>query len=163
MRWVPFVLVACALAGAGCSDDNDAIASLTTTTAEPATATSGSAGPTTFCAGFASISFSLDEITRTMMATMNGEEPAEFIVVLEEAVETMAATAELAPDAGLAEQAMLVAATYAGFEELLLETAYDIVDLPVDDPRAASLADPALAEAIGSMNDHCSDSSEPST
>ena len=154
MRQLSIVLVALALAGAACSDDEpeatvDATTTTTTTTlAEPA-------GPETFCAGFDMISSSLDEITRTMVATMNGEEPGEFILVLDDAVEVMEATAALAPDATLAGHAELVASTYAGFEALLFETEFDVAGLPVDDPRAAALTDPALSEAVGAMNDHC--------
>ena len=158
MRRLPIVLVVLALAGAACSDDDgDDTSAEATTTTSPTTTLPEPDEPSSFCDGFAAISFSLDEITRTMVATMNGEEPGEFILVLDDAVETMAATAELAPTEALGEQARLVATTYAGFEELLLETEFDVAGLPADDARAAALADPALAEAIGAMNDHCAD------
>lgn len=155
MRPLSIVLAVLALVGAACSDEEPEDAVESTTTTSTTTTLAVPTGPETFCEGFTTISLSLDEITRTMVATMNGEEPGEFIVVLDDAVDVMAATAPLAPDAALAGHAELVASAYAGFEELLFETDFDVAGIPVDDPRAAALTDPALAEAIGAMNEHC--------
>jgi len=143
---------------AACGDDADPerdVADTTTTNSTSTTTTTEPAGqPTTFCEGVEQINLRLDDITRTMLATMAGEPPAEFIVVLGDTVDVLDQTAALAPDEATAAIGLLTDA-YAGFEALLFEIDFVVSDLPVDDPRAAALNDAAFAEAIVTITEVC--------
>ncbi|MEM9203803.1 MAG: hypothetical protein AAGC53_19345 [Actinomycetota bacterium] len=166
MRGLPIMLVILALLSASCSGDSsdgsptEPASSGSESSAETTSTTTTPAGPADFCSGVAAVSASLDQISSTMIATMNGEEPGGFILVLDEATTTMERTAELAPDPALADAASLIATTYLGFEELLFEIDFAIETIPVEDPRAQAVADPALAEAVATVSAHCAERSE---
>ena len=143
---------------AACGDDADPerdVADTTTTSSTNSTTTTKPAGPpATFCEGVEQVNMLLDDIARTMLATMAGEPPAEFIVVLGSTVDLLNQTAALAPDEAT-DAIGLVTDAYAGFEALLFEIEFVVSDLPVDDPRAAALSDAAFAEAIVTITEVC--------
>ncbi|HBU04843.1 MAG TPA: hypothetical protein DEA70_10215, partial [Acidimicrobiaceae bacterium] len=127
----------------------------TTTTGSTSTTTTEPAGPpATFCEGIEQVNLLLDDIARTMLATMAGEPSAEFIVVLGGTVDLLDQTAALAPDEAT-DAIGLLADAYAGFEELLFEIDFVVSDLPVDDPRAAALSDTAFTEAVVNITEVC--------
>ena len=78
----------------------------------------------------------LDNIARTMLATMAGEPPAEFIVVLGDTVDVLNQTAARARRGH--DAIGLLTDAYAGFEALLFEIDFVVSDLPVDDPRRSA-------------------------
>jgi hypothetical protein len=143
---------------AACGDDADPerdVAETTTSSSTSTTTTAEPAGPpATFCEGVEQVNLRLDDITRTMLATMAGEPPAEFIVVLGDTVDVLDQTAALAPDEATDAIGLLTDA-YAGFEALLFEIDFVVSDLPIDDPRAAALNDAAFAEAIVTITEVC--------
>ena len=148
------LIVSVAAVAVACGDDADPAQGVADTTTTSSTTTAVPAGPpATFCEGVEQLNLLLDDIARTMLATMAGEPPAEFIVVLGSAVDLLDQTAALAPDE--ASDAPLVADAYAGFEELLFEIDFVVSDLPVDDPRAAALSDAAFTEAIVTITEVC--------
>ena len=149
------LIVSVAVVAVACGDDADparGVADTTTTSSTPTPEPAGS--PATFCDGVEQANLLLDNIARTMLATMAGEPPAEFIVVLGSTVDLLDQTAALAPDEAT-DAIGLVADAYAGFEALLFEIDFVVSDLPVDDPRAAALNDAAFAEAIVTMTEVC--------
>lgn len=153
------LLVSIAGITAACGDDTDperaAADTTTTTSSTSSTTTTEPAGPpATFCEGVEQVNMLLDNIARTMLATMAGEPPAEFIVVLGDTVDVLDQTAALAPDEATDAIGLLTDA-YAGFEALLFEIDFVVSDLPVDDPRAAALNDAAFAEAIVTITEVC--------
>jgi hypothetical protein len=152
------LIVSVAAVAVACGDDADPaqdVADTTTTSSTSSTTTTEPAGPpATFCEGVEQANLLLDNIARTMLATMAGEPPAEFIVVLGSAVDLLDQTAALAPDKAT-DAIGLVADAYAGFEALLFEIDFVVSDLPVDDPRAAALNDAAFAEAIVTITEVC--------
>ena len=152
------LIVSVAAVAVACGDDADPaqdVADTTTTSSISSTTTTEPAGPpATFCEGVEQANLLLDNIARTMLATMAGEPPAEFIVVLGSTVDLLDQTAALAPD-DATDAIGLVADAYAGFEALLFEIDFVVSDLPVDDPRAAALNDAAFAEAIVTMTEAC--------
>ena len=152
------LIVSVAAAAVACGDDADPerdVADTTTTSSTSSTTTTEPAGPpTTFCEGVEQVNLLLDDIARTMLATMAGEPPAEFIVVLGSTVDLLDQTAALAPDEAT-DAIGLLADTYAGFEALLFEIDFVVNDLPVDDPRAAALSDAAFTEAIVTITEVC--------
>ena len=148
-------VAAVAVACGGDADPAQDVADNTTTSSTSSTTTTEPAEPpATFCAGFEQANLLLDNIARTMLATLAGEPPAEFIVVLGSTVDLLNQTAALAPDEAT-DAIGLVADAYAGFEALLFEIDFVVSDLPVDDPRAAALNDAAFAEAIVTMTEVC--------
>ena len=152
------LIVSVAAATVACGDDADPerdVADTTTTSSTSSTTTTEPAGPpTTFCEGVEQVNLLLDDIARTMLATMAGEPPAEFIVVLGSTVDLLDQTAALASD-DATDAIGLLADAYAGFEELLFEIDFVISDLPVDDARAAALSDAAFTEAIVTITEVC--------
>ena len=152
------LIVSVAVVAVACGDGADPardVADTTTTTSTSSTTTTEPAGPPeTFCEGVEQLNLLLDDIARTMLATMAGEPPAEFIVVLGSAVDLLDQTAALAPDEA-SDAIGLLADAYAGFEALLFEIDFVVSDLPVDDPRAAALSDAAFTEAIVTITEVC--------
>ena len=152
------LIVSVAVVAVACGDDADPaqdVADTTSTSSTTSTTTTEPAGPpATFCEGVEQLNLLLDDIARTMLATMAGEPPAEFIVVLESTVDLLDQTAALASD-GATDAIELLADAYAGFEELLFEIDFVVSDLPVDDPRAAALSDAAFTEAIVTITEVC--------
>ena len=152
------LIVSVAVVAVACGDDADPardVADTTSTTSTTSTTTTEPAGPpATFCEGVEQLNLLLDDIARTMLATMAGETPAEFIVVLGSTVDLLDQTAALAPDE-TTDSIGLLADTYAGFEALLFEIDFVVNDLPVDDPRAAALSDAAFTEAIVTITEVC--------
>ena len=149
------LIVSVAVVAVACGDDADPARGVADTTTTSSTTTAVPAGPpATFCEGVEQLNLLLDDIARTMLATMAGEPPAEFIVVLGSAVALLDQTAALAPDEA-SDAIGLLADAYAGFEALLFEIDFVVSDLPVDDPRAAALNDAAFAEAIVTMTEVC--------
>lgn len=152
------LIVSAAAVAVACGDDanpaQDVADTTTTSSTSSTTTTEPAEPPATFCAGFEQANLLLDNIARTMLATLAGEPPAEFIVVLGSTVDLLDQTAALAPDEAT-DAIGLVADAYAGFEALLFEIDFVVSDLPVDDPRAAALNDAAFAEAIVTMTEVC--------
>lgn len=149
------LIVSVAVVAVACGDDADPARGVADTTTTSSTTTAVPAGPpATFCEGVEQLNLLLDDIARTMLATMAGEPPAEFIVVLGSAVDLLDQTAALAPDEAT-DAIGLVADAYAGFEALLFEIDFVVSDLPVDDPRAAALSDAAFTEAIVTITEVC--------
>ena len=152
------LIVSAAAVAVACGDDanpaQDVADTTTTSSTSSTTTTEPAEPPATFCAGFEQANLLLDNIARTMLATLAGEPPAEFIVVLGSTVDLLNQTAALAPDEAT-DAIGLVADAYAGFEALLFEIDFVVSDLPVDDPRAAALNDAAFAEAIVTMTEVC--------
>ena len=152
------LILSVAAVAVACGDDADRpqdVADATTTSSISSTTTTEPAGPpATFCEGVEQVNLLLDDIARTMLATMAGEPPAEFIVVLESTVDLLDQTAALAPDEAT-DAIGLVADAYAGFEALLFEIDFVVSDLPIDDPRAAALNDAAFADAIVTITEVC--------
>ena len=152
------LIVSVAAVAVACGDDADRpqdVADTTSTSSISSTTTTEPAGPpATFCERVEQVNLLLDDIARTMLATMAGEPPAEFIVVLESTVDLLDQTAALAPDEAT-DAIGLVADAYAGFEALLFEIDFVVSDLPVDDPRAAALNDAAFADAIVTITEVC--------
>lgn len=157
-RLLSLLAIVAVLAGA-CSDGDDATAEPTTTTAAPTTAAPTTAPPTTgapatYCEAVERVNASLDEVARTMLATLAGEPSAAFIVTLEDTVSLLDQASELAPPEA-ADATTTLADAYAGFEELLFEIDFMVAELPTDDPRAAALSEPAFAEAVATMTEVC--------
>ena len=152
------LILSVAAVAVACGDDADRpqdVADTTTTSSISSTTTTEPAGPpATFCERVEQVNLLLDDIARTMLATMAGEPPAEFIVVLESTVDLLDQTAALAPDEAT-DAIGLVADAYAGFEALLFEIDFVVSNLPVDDPRAAALNDAAFADAIVTITEVC--------
>ena len=152
------LIVSAAAVAVACGDDanpaQDVADTTTTSSTSSTTTTEPAEPPATFCAGFEQANLLLDNIARTMLATLAGEPPAEFIVVLGSTVDLINQTAALAPDEAT-DAIGLVADAYAGFEALLFEIDFVVSDLPVDDPRAAALNDAAFAEAIVTITEVC--------
>ena len=149
------LIVSVAVVAVACGDDADPARGVADTTTASSTTTAVPAGPpATFCEGVEQLNLLLDDIARTMLATMAGEPPAEFIVVLGSAVDLLDQTAALAPDEA-SDAIGLLADAYAGFEALLFEIDFVVSDLPVDDPRAAALSDAAFTEAIVTITEVC--------
>ncbi|MEC7966810.1 MAG: hypothetical protein VX194_04080 [Actinomycetota bacterium] len=152
------LIVSAAAVAVACGDDanpaQDVADTTTTSSTSSTTTTEPAEPPATFCAGFEQANLLLDNIARTMLATLAGEPPAEFIVVLGSTVDLLNQTAALAPDEAT-DAIGLVADAYAGFEALLFEIDFVVSDLPVDDPRAAALNDAAFAEAIVTITEVC--------
>ena len=150
------LIVSVAFVAVACGDDADPARGVadTTTTSSTTTTTEPAGPPATFCEGVEQLNLLLDDIARTMLATMAGEPPAEFIVVLGSAVDLLDQTAALAPDEA-SDAIGLLADAYAGFEALLFEIDFVVSDLPVDDPRAAALSDAAFTEAIVTITEVC--------
>lgn len=149
------LIVSVAVVAVACGDDADPARGVADTTTTSSTTTAVPAGPpATFCEGVEQLNLLLDDIARTMLATMAGEPPAEFIVVLGSAVDLLDQTAALAPDEA-SDAIGLLADAYAGFEALLFEIDFVVSDLPVDDPRAAALSDAAFTEAIVTITEVC--------
>lgn len=149
------LIVSVAVVAVACGDDADPARDVADTTTTSSTTTAVPAGPpATFCEGVEQLNLLLDDIARTMLATMAGEPPAEFIVVLGSAVDLLDQTAALAPDEA-SDAIGLLADAYAGFEALLFEIDFVVSDLPVDDPRAAALSDAAFTEAIVTITEAC--------
>ncbi len=149
------LIVSVAAVAVACGDDADPARGVADTTTTSSTTTTEPAGPpATFCAGVEQANLLLDDIARTMLATLAGEPPAEFIVVLGSTVDLLDQTAALAPDEAT-DAIGLVADAYAGFEALLFEIDFVVSDLPVDDPRAAALSDAAFTEAIVTITEVC--------
>ncbi|MBQ87467.1 MAG: hypothetical protein CL433_01290 [Acidimicrobiaceae bacterium] len=149
------LIASIAVVAVACGDDADPALDVADTTTTSSTTTSEPAGPpATFCEGVEQVNLLLDNIARTMLATMAGEPSAEFIVVLGDAVDLLDQTAALAPDEA-DDAAGLLADAYSGFEELLFEIDFVVNDLPVDDPRAAALSDAAFTEAIVTITEVC--------
>jgi len=149
------LIVSVAVVAVACGDDADPARGVADTTTTSSTTTAEPAGPpATFCEGVEQLNLLLDDIARTMLATMAGEPPAEFIVVLGSAVDLLDQTAALAPDEA-SDAIGLLADAYAGFEALLFEIDFVVSDLPVDDPRAAALSDAAFTEAIVTITEVC--------
>ena len=149
------LIVSVAAVAVACGNDADRAQDVADTTTTSSTTTTEPAGPpATFCEGIEQVNLLLDNIARTMLATMAGEPPAEFIVVLGDTVDVLDQTAALAPDEAT-DAIGLVADAYAGFEALLFEIDFVVSDLPVDDPRAAALNDAAFAAAIVTMTEVC--------
>ena len=120
------LIVSVAVVAVACGDDADPARDVADTTTTSSTTTTEPAGPpATFCEGVEQLNLLLDDIARTMLATMAGEPPAEFIVVLGSAVDLLDQTAALAPDEA-SDAIGLVADAYAGFEALLFVT-FDVV------------------------------------
>ena len=149
------LILSVAVVAVACGDDADPARDVADTTTTSSTTTTEPAGPpATFCEGVEQLNLLLDDIARTMLATMAGEPPAEFIVVLGSTVDLLDQTAALAPDEAT-DAIGLVADAYAGFEALLFEIDFVVSDLPVDDPRAAALSDAAFTEAIVTITEVC--------
>lgn len=152
------LIVSAAAVAVACGDDanpaQDVADTTTTSSTSSTTTTEPAEPPATFCAGFEQANLHFDNIARTMLATLAGEPPAEFIVVLGSTVDLLNQTAALAPDEAT-DAIGLVADAYAGFEALLFEIDFVVSDLPVDDPRAAALNDAAFAEAIVTITEVC--------
>ena len=149
------LIVSVAVVAVACGDDADPARGVADTTTTSSTTTAVPAGPpATFCEGVEQLNLLLDDIARTMLATMAGEPPAEFIVVLGSTVDLLDQTAALAPDEAT-DAIGLVADAYAGFEALLFEIDFVVSDLPVDDPRATALSDAAFTEAIVTITEVC--------
>ncbi len=149
------LIVSVAVVAVACGDDADPARDVADTTTTSSTTTTEPAGPpATFCEGVEQLNLLLDDIARTMLATMAGEPPAEFIVVLGSTVDLLNQTAALAPDEA-SDAIGLLADAYAGFEALLFEIDFVVSDLPVDDPRAAALSDAAFTEAIVTITEVC--------
>ena len=149
------LIAAIAVVAVACGDDADPAVDVADTTTTSSTTTTEPAGPpATFCEGVEQVNLLFDDIARTMLATMAGEPPAEFIVVLGDTVDALDQTAALAPDEATDAIGLLTDA-YAGFEALLFEIDFVVSDLPVDDPRAAALNDAAFAEAIVTITEVC--------
>lgn len=152
------LIVSAAAVSVACGDDanpaQDVADTTTTSSTSTTTTTEPAEPPATFCAGFEQANLLLDNIARTMLATLAGEPPAEFIVVLGSTVDLLNQTAALAPDEAT-DAIGLVADAYAGFEALLFEIDFVVSDLPVDDPRAAALSDAAFTEAIVTITEVC--------
>ena len=152
------LIVSVAVVAVACGDDAAparGVADTTTSSSTRSTTTTEPAGPpATFCEGVEQLNLLLDDIARTMLATLAGEPPAEFIVVLGSTVDLLNQTAALAPDEAT-DAIGLVADAYAGFEALLFEIDFVVSDLPVDDTRAAALNDVAFAEAIVAITEEC--------
>lgn len=152
------LIVSAAAVAVACGDDanpaQDVADTTTTSSTSSTTTTEPAEPPATFCAGFEQANLLLDNIARTMLATLAGEPPAEFIVVLGSTVDLLNQTAALAPDEA-SDAIGLLADAYAGFEALLFEIDFVVSDLPVDDPRAAALNDAAFAEAIVTITEVC--------
>lgn len=152
------LIVSAAAVAVACGDDanpaQDVADTTTTSSTSSTTTTEPAEPPATFCAGFEQANLLLDNIARTMLATLAGEPPAEFIVVLGSTVDLLNQTAALAPDEAT-DAIGLVADAYAGLEALLFEIDFVVSDLPVDDPRAAALNDAAFAEAIVTITEVC--------
>ena len=149
------LIVSVAVVAVACGDDADPARGVADTTTTSSTTTAVPAGPpATFCEGVEQLNLLLDDIARTMLATMAGEPPAEFIVVLGSAVDLLDQTAALAPDEA-SDAIGLLADAYAGFEALLFEIDFVVSDLPVDDPRATALSDAAFTEAIVTITEAC--------
>ncbi len=152
------LIVSAAAVAVACGDDanpaQDVADTTTTNSTSSTTTTEPAEPPATFCAGVEQANLLLDDIARTMLATLAGEPPAEFIVVLGSTVDLLNQTAALAPDEAT-DAIGLVADAYAGFEALLFEIDFVVSDLPVDDPRAAALNDAAFAEAIVTITEVC--------
>ena len=149
------LIVSVAVVAVACGDDADPAQGVADTTTTSSTTTAVPAGPpATFCEGVEQLNLLLDDIARTMLATMAGEPPAEFIVVLGSTVDLLDQTAALASDEAT-DAIGLLANAYAGFEELLFEIDFVVSDLPVDDPRATALSDAAFTEAIVTITEAC--------
>ncbi len=151
------LIASIAVVAVACGEDADPALDVanTTTTGSASTTTTEPAGPpATFCEGIEQVNLLLDDIARTMLATMAGEPSAEFIVVLGGTVDLLDQTAALAPDEAT-DAIGLLADAYAGFEELLFEIDFVVSDLPVDDPRAAALSDTAFTEAVVNITEVC--------
>ncbi len=151
------LIASIAVVAVACGEDADPALDVanTTTTGSTSTTTTEPAGPpATFCEGIEQVNLLLDDIARTMLATMAGEPSAEFIVVLGGTVDLLDQTAALAPDEAT-DAIGLLADAYAGFEELLFEIDFVVSDLPVDDPRAAALSDTAFTEAVVNITEVC--------
>ena len=152
------LIVSAAVVAVACGDDanpaQDVADTTTTSSTSSTTTTEPAEPPATFCAGVEQANLLLDDIARTMLATLAGEPPAEFIVVLGSTVDLLNQTAALAPDEAT-DAIGLVADAYAGFEELLFEIDFVVSDLPVDDHRATALSDAAFTEAIVTITEVC--------
>ena len=149
------LILSVAVVAVACGDDADPARDVADTTTTSSTTTTEPAGPpATFCEGVEQLNLLLDDIARTMLATMAGEPPAEFIVVLGSTVDLLDQTAALASD-GATDAIGLLANAYAGFEELLFEIDFVVSDLPVDDHRATALSDAAFTEAIVTITEAC--------
>ena len=149
------LVVSVAIVAVACGDDADPARDVADTTSTSSTTTTEPAGPpATFCEVVEQLNLLLDDIARTMLATMAGEPPAEFIVVLGSTVDLLDQTAALASDEAT-DAIGLVADAYAGFEELLFEIDFVVSDLPVDDPRATALSEAAFTEAIVTITEAC--------
>lgn len=155
------LIASIAVVAVACGEDADPaldVANTTTTgstsTTSATTTTEPAGPPATFCEGIEQVNLLLDDIARTMLATMAGEPSAEFIVVLGGTVDLLDQTAALAPDEAT-DAIGLLADAYAGFEELLFEIDFVVSDLPVDDPRAAALSDTAFTEAVVNITEVC--------
>jgi hypothetical protein len=146
-----------AVVAVACGEDADPaldVANTTTSTTSETTTTEPAGPPATFCEGIEQVNLLLDDIARTMLATMAGEPSAEFIVVLGGTVDLLDQTAALAPDEAT-DAIGLLADAYAGFEELLFEIDFVVSELPVDDPRAAALSETAFTEAVVNITEVC--------
>ena len=149
------LILSVAVVAVACGDDADPARDVADTTTTSSTTTTEPAGPpATFCEGVEQLNLLLDDIARTMLATMAGEPPAEFIVVLGSTVDLLNQTAALASDEAT-DAIGLLANAYAGFEELLFEIDFVVSDLPVDDHRATALSDAAFTEAIVTITEAC--------
>ena len=149
------LIVSVAVVAVACGDDADPARDVADTMTTSSTTTTEPAGPpATFCEGVEQLNLLLDDIARTMLATLAGEPPAEFIVVLGSTVDLLDQTAALASD-GATDAIGLLANAYAGFEELLFEIDFVVSDLPVDDHRATALSDAAFTEAIVTITEAC--------
>ncbi|MEO0494593.1 MAG: hypothetical protein AAF081_14380 [Actinomycetota bacterium] len=159
MRRLFALLAVTALTAVACSDDVDTAADPVdpTTTTEPTTnaaPTTTIAAPSTYCEGVEQVNASLDEIARTMLATLSGEPSGQFILAVDDTIELLGQTAELAPPEA-ADATTLLFDTYAGFEELLFEIDFVAAEIPTDDPRAAALSSADFTDAVATMTEAC--------